>query len=209
MTNLLSPHRLPTHPGLARPLCLPVSYARTALCTRISRWLRSSHIGSIIHPSKSHLYLVSLFTRGLVLPQSQLCHSNQSAVNENQLLSTRVKHSSTALGQRRISSIISNCPVRRHLLLCWALAVPCRYILLLLVICHLMCSFFFMPGAHKHILLPWMLIKSSKYEISRSKKARQLRWCFRLAIHDNLKCSPKMENQSLVGQKKKNTTTIH
>lgn len=118
VTNLLSPHRLPTHPGLARSLCLPVSYARTALCTRISRWLHSSHIGSIIHPSKNHLYLVSLFTSGLALPQSQLCHSNQSHVNEKQLLNTRVKYNTTAWGWSRISCTISNCPASIHLLLC-------------------------------------------------------------------------------------------
>lgn len=140
MTNLLSPHRLPTHPGLARSLRLPVSYACTALCTRISRWLRSSHIGSIIHPSKNHLYLVSLFTRGLALPQSQLCHSNQSAVNEKQLLFTRVKHNTAALGRSGISCIISNCSASIHLLLCWALAAPFQYILFLLVIYYLTCS---------------------------------------------------------------------
>lgn len=106
--------------------CLPVSYARTALCTRISCWLRSSHIGSIIHPSKNHLYLVSLFTSGLALPQSQLCHSNQSAVNEKQLLNTRVKHNTAPLGWSRIPMYsVATCPLR--------------------------CD----RSTHKHILLPW------------------------------------------------------
>lgn len=106
MDSLLSPDRLITHPGLARLLCLPVSYTHSALCTRISRWLLSSHIRSIILPSKNHLYLVSLFTGCLAFPRSQLCHSDQSSVNGKQPLYTRAEHTTAALS--RNSCILFN-----------------------------------------------------------------------------------------------------
>lgn len=108
MDSLLSPDWLITHPGLARLLCLPVSYTHTALCTRISRWLLSSHIRSIILPSKNHLYLVSLFTGCLAFPRSQLCHSDQSSVNGKQPLYTRAEHTTAALSRSRNACILFN-----------------------------------------------------------------------------------------------------